>query len=87
VRRKKKIVIFGLTVSFSWGNGHATLWRALLRSLTSMGHDAVFFERDVPYYASARDLHQGLGYELVLYRNWAEALPLSEKRDYAPDLE
>jgi spore maturation protein CgeB len=78
VKTKKKIVIFGLTVSSSWGNGHATLWRALLRSLTSMGHDAVFFERDVPYYASARDLHRGDGYELVLYRDWREALPLAE---------
>lgn len=73
-----KIVIFGLTVSSSWGNGHATLWRALLRSLTSGGHEALFFERDVPYYASTRDLHQGLGYELVLYREWSEALPLAE---------
>ena len=79
MKGKKKIVIFGLTVSSSWGNGHATLWRALLRSLTSQGHAAVFFERDVPYYASARDLHQGLGYELVLYRDWSEALPLAEK--------
>lgn len=73
-----KIVIFGLTVSSSWGNGHATLWRALLRSLTSGGHAAVFFERDVPYYASTRDLHQGLGYELVLYREWSEALQFAE---------
>ena len=79
MKARKKIVIFGLTVSSSWGNGHATLWRALLRSLTSHGHNAVFFERDVPYYASARDLHQGLGYQLVLYRDWAEALPLAEK--------
>jgi spore maturation protein CgeB len=73
-----KLVIFGLTVSSSWGNGHATLWRALLRSLTSDGHEAVFFERDVPYYASTRDLHQGAGYQLVLYRDWQEALPLAE---------
>ncbi|HEX8410589.1 MAG TPA: glycosyltransferase, partial [Thermoanaerobaculia bacterium] len=79
MKRKKKIVIFGLTVSSSWGNGHATLWRALLRSLTSQGHAAVFFERDVPYYAAARDLHQGLGYELVLYRDWTEALPQAER--------
>jgi spore maturation protein CgeB len=78
VKGKKKIVIFGLTVSSSWGNGHATLWRALLRSLTSTGHEAVFFERDVPYYASTRDLHQGLGYELVLYREWSEALSSAE---------
>lgn len=78
MKAHKKIVIFGLTVSSSWGNGHATLWRALLRSLTSEGHEAVFFERDVPYYASTRDLHRGAGYDLVLYRDWSEALPLAE---------
>ena len=78
MKAKKKIVIFGLTVSSSWGNGHATLWRALLRSLASEGHEAVFFERDVPYYAAARDLHRGAGYELVLYGEWTEALPLAE---------
>jgi spore maturation protein CgeB len=43
-----------------------------------MGHEAVFFERDVPYYASTRDLHRGDGYELVLYRSWPDALPLAE---------
>jgi spore maturation protein CgeB len=72
---RKKIAIFGLTVSSSWGNGHATIWRALLRSLAAMGHDAVFFERDVPYYSETRDLHRGEGYELVLYRDWPEVLP------------
>jgi spore maturation protein CgeB len=70
--RKRRIVIFGLTVSSSWGNGHATVWRGLLRSLSAMGHSIVFFERDVPWYASARDLHQGHGYDLVLYRGWDE---------------
>jgi spore maturation protein CgeB len=78
VKAKQKIVVFGLTVSSSWGNGHATLWRALLRSLTSRGLEATFFERDVPYYAANRDLHNGVGYELVLYREWADALPLAE---------
>ncbi|HEY0139459.1 MAG TPA: glycosyltransferase [Thermoanaerobaculia bacterium] len=42
-----------------------------------MGHDAVFFERDVPYYAGTRDLHRGAGYDLVLYGDWSEALPLA----------
>lgn len=50
-----KIVVFGLTISSSWGNGHATLWRGLCHALRAMGHEVVFFERDVPYYASARD--------------------------------
>jgi spore maturation protein CgeB len=76
---KRKIVIFGLTVSSSWGNGHATLWRALLRSLVQRGLDAVFFERDVPYYASTRDLHRGDGYELVLYREWADVAARAER--------
>ena len=52
-----KIVIFGLTVSSSWGNGHATLWRGLIRALLADGHQVMFFERDVPYYAEHRDLH------------------------------
>lgn len=68
-----KIVIFGLTVSSSWGNGHATLWRALLGALARQGHDFVFYERDVPYYAGHRDLHALPGGRLVLYDNWAEA--------------
>jgi spore maturation protein CgeB len=49
------IVIFGLTVSSSWGNGHATLWRALLKALRRRGHTATFYERDVSYYADNRD--------------------------------
>lgn len=49
------IVIFGLTVSSSWGNGHATLWRALLKALSRRGHTASFYERDVSYYADNRD--------------------------------
>jgi spore maturation protein CgeB len=75
---KRRIVIFGLTVSSSWGNGHATVWRGLLRSLAAMGHDVVFFERDVPWYAGARDLHRGDGYELVLYGDWNEIAARAE---------
>ncbi len=51
-----KIVIFGLTVSSSWGNGHATLWRSLIKALLRRGHSVVFYEKDVPYYANTRDL-------------------------------
>ena len=51
-----KIVIFGLTMSSSWGNGHATLWRSLVKALLRRGHSVTFFEKDVPYYASTRDL-------------------------------
>ncbi|MDQ4136363.1 MAG: glycosyltransferase, partial [Pseudomonadota bacterium] len=65
-----KIVVFGLTISSSWGNGHATLWRGLCRALARRGHRVVFFEHDVPYYAGNRDLHEVPGGELVLYSDW-----------------
>jgi len=65
-----KLVVFGLTISSSWGNGHATLWRGLCRALARRGHSVAFFERDVPYYAAARDLFEVSGGELVLYQDW-----------------
>ncbi|HEX8402955.1 MAG TPA: glycosyltransferase [Allosphingosinicella sp.] len=68
-----RFAIFGLTVSSSWGNGHATLWRGLIRALDRLGHEVVFFERDVPYYAMARDLVSLEGRaELILYSDWNE---------------
>src|SRR5881392_3854798 len=70
-----KLVVFGLTVSSSWGNGHATLWRGLARGWAARGHELVFFERDVPYYAANRDLTQMADGELVFYRDWDEARP------------
>jgi spore maturation protein CgeB len=69
-----KLVIFGLTISSSWGNGHATLWRGLLSALIARGHDVTFFERDVPYYASHRDLTELPGGRLVLYSSWDEII-------------
>lgn len=66
-----KLVIFGLSVSSSWGNGHATLWRGLCRSLIARGHEIHFFERDVPYYANHRDLNQLPGGHLHLYPDWS----------------
>lgn len=67
-----KLVIFGLTLSSSWGNGHATLWRGLIRALTRRNHDVVFFERDVPYYAQHRDLAELPGASLLLYAEWPQ---------------
>lgn len=67
-----KLVIFGLSVSSSWGNGHAVLWRALIGSLGAHGHGTIFFERDVPYYADNRDLTELQGGQLSLYRNWQD---------------
>ena len=50
-----KLVFLGLSITSSWGNGHATNYRALLKALRRRGHDALFLERDVPWYAAHRD--------------------------------
>jgi spore maturation protein CgeB len=67
-----KLVIFGLSITSSWGNGHATLWRGLCRALIRAGHEIEFFERDVPYYAANRDLHEDRCGRLALYANWKD---------------
>jgi spore maturation protein CgeB len=78
-----KITIFGLTISSSWGNGHATPYRAIVRALDRMGHDVVFYERDVPYYARRRDFTSADFCRLVLYSTWDEVRlhALSDVRD------
>jgi spore maturation protein CgeB len=73
-----KLVIFGLTLSSSWGNGHATLLRGLFRALVRRGHRVVFFERDTPYYSSHRDLTEMDGVHLELYTCWDEVLPVAD---------
>ena len=69
-----QFTIFGLTISSSWANGHATPWRALLKGLHASGHTATFFERDVDYYAQHRDLDAPEFCNLVLYSDWADVL-------------
>ena len=66
------IVFFGLTISSSWGNGHATLLRGLFKALTARHHRIAFFERDVPYYAAHRDLIEMPDVDLYLYNDWSE---------------
>jgi spore maturation protein CgeB len=51
-----KVVFCGLSITSSWGNGHATNYRALVRELSARGHEVLFLERDVPWYAAQRDL-------------------------------
>ena len=51
-----KLVVLGLSLSSSWGNGHATTFRALLREFAARGHEILFLERDVPWYAEHCDL-------------------------------
>ena len=51
-----RVVVLGLSLSSSWGNGHATTFRALLKAFAKRGHDVLFLERDMPWYAAQRDL-------------------------------
>lgn len=54
--RRLNIVVLGLSLSSSWGNGHAVTWRALLKALAERGHRILFLERETPWYAAHRDL-------------------------------
>jgi spore maturation protein CgeB len=55
-KRRLSIIILGLSITSSWGNGHATTYRALVGGLVARGHDVLFLERDVPWYRANRDL-------------------------------
>lgn len=51
-------VFLGLTITSTWGNGHATTYRALLKEFARLGHRITFLERDVPWYASNREFER-----------------------------
>ncbi|WP_424492876.1 CgeB family protein [Salinimicrobium sp. GXAS 041] len=76
-----KFVIIGLSVTSSWGNGHATTYRALLKELKALGHDILFLEKDVPYYAENRDMPNPEFCKLGLYKTNEEL-----KEDYASEV-
>lgn len=68
-----RIVIFGLSVSSAWGNGHATLWRGLINALDQEGHEVVFFERDASYYRAHRDVEALPGRAMLrVYGEWTD---------------
>jgi spore maturation protein CgeB len=65
-----KIVVFGLTITSAWGNGHATTYRSLLRALARRGHRIEFIEKDVEWYRGNRDLPQPDFCTVRLYEDW-----------------
>ncbi len=67
-----RIVVFGLSITSSWGNGHATTYRALLRRLAARGHRITFFERDVEWYRENRDLVDPGYCQVRLYESFDE---------------
>jgi spore maturation protein CgeB len=66
------LVVLGLSITSSWGNGHATTYRALVREFTARGHDVLFLERDQPWYAENRDMPQPPHGRTELYRSLPE---------------
>ena len=78
-----KIVIFGLSITSSWGNGHATTFRALCKALHARGHRIVFFEHDTEWYANNRDLPKPEFCEVRIFDNWAAVVSFAraELRD------
>jgi spore maturation protein CgeB len=67
-----RIIIFGLSVTSSWGNGHATTYRGLMRGLAALGHDVTFLEREKLWYANNRDLAAPSYGHVHLYTSLAE---------------
>jgi spore maturation protein CgeB len=79
MNRKLDIIIFGLALSSSWGNGHATTFRALIRGLNEAGHAVTFMERDVEWYARHRDLADPDFCELRYYDELSQVTGMAER--------
>jgi spore maturation protein CgeB len=69
---KLSVVVIGLSVTSSWGNGHAAAYRALLAALAQRGHSVTFLERDAPWYRDHRDLTEPQGWSVRLYHALAD---------------
>lgn len=67
----RQILIFGLTITSSWGNGHATTYRSLLAGLQPRGWRVIFFEQETAWYAANRDLETCPYAQVRLYSEWA----------------
>jgi spore maturation protein CgeB len=65
-----RLVFFGLTIASSWGNGHATCYRGLLRALAARGHAAAFYERRTPWYDANCDLPSAEYCDVQRYESW-----------------
>ena len=65
-----KIVIYGLTITSAWGNGHATTYRSLVKALARLGHRVHFIEKDVEWYHNNRDLPEPEFCSVRLYEDW-----------------
>jgi spore maturation protein CgeB len=67
-----RCIFLGLTITSTWGNGHATTYRGLLKELAKRGHSVTFLERDVPWYAENREFTETPYCKVALYESLAE---------------
>jgi spore maturation protein CgeB len=80
------IVILGLTITSSWGNGHATTYRGLMRELVRNGYNVLFLERDMPWYAKNRDLEKSSFGQIELYKSIDELKSKFKRNIVSADL-
>ncbi|HZU84550.1 MAG TPA: glycosyltransferase [Polyangiaceae bacterium] len=80
------LVIIGLSITSSWGNGHATTYRGLVRELARRGHRVLFLERDVPWYAENRDMPDPPWCETRLYASYEDLVERFRARVRAADV-
>lgn len=71
-KKKLNIVIIGLSITSSWGNGHATTYRSLIKGLHKRGHQVLFLEKDVPWYSIQRDIQNFPFCKVELYKTETE---------------
>lgn len=76
-----RIVVLGLSITSSWGNGHATTYRALLRGMGALGHRVLFLERNVPWYEQHRDQLEPQGCKVKLYESLEQL-----RREFEPQV-
>ncbi|WP_109486657.1 CgeB family protein [Occallatibacter savannae] len=68
-----KIVIYGLAITSSWGNGHATTYRSLCKALARRGHQIHFVEKNVEWFRDNRDMPHPEFCKVHLYTDWLES--------------
>jgi spore maturation protein CgeB len=80
------IAILGLSITSSWGNGHATTYRSLVAGLVARGHRILFLERDAPWYAGNRDMPEPPGIRTELYSSMEQLCRMHERAVRDADL-
>jgi spore maturation protein CgeB len=72
MRDRLNCVFLGLSITSTWGNGHATTYRGLIKELSRRGHSVTFLERDVPWYAENREFDELPYCRIILYNSLDE---------------